>query len=162
MVSKMQKFIMVDNLLTTKECQYCIDFFNKEGDLPEWRDTFPKNIDGILQLKHITNKLVTFAKNNFDFPLEYGWAEIVKWGTGSKQPAHYDNNDVRTDFRTVLTSITYLNDNFDGGHTFLSNEFEVIPKAGRTIFFDGKYFLHGVTPVTKNVRYTLPIWYDGG
>ena len=41
------------------------------------------------------------------------------------------------------------------------NDIKLIPKIGRTVYFDGNHYMHGVSNIEKNIRYTLPIWYKG-
>ena len=60
---------------------------------------------------------------------------------------------------TTLSSITYLNDNFDGGRTYFEDGTTFIPKKGRSIFFDGQYYKHGVSKVENNIRYVVATWY---
>jgi hypothetical protein len=33
------------------------------------------------------------------------------------------------------------------------------PKIGRTLIFNGMYYVHGVKTIKKGTRYTLPVWY---
>ena len=35
------------------------------------------------------------------------------------------------------------------------------PKKGRGLFFDGKYYKHGVTKVENEIRYVIATWYKG-
>ena len=59
----------------------------------------------------------------------------------------------------MFASITYLNDNFSGGETYLVDDLIVRPKRGRVIAFDGQQYLHGVNRVRSGDRYTIAIWY---
>jgi predicted 2-oxoglutarate/Fe(II)-dependent dioxygenase YbiX len=106
----------------------------------------------------ISNSIVKIvnAFNNFSkSTVDVSWCEIVEWPEKSFHPSHNDETS-----RTIsLTSITYLNNSYSGGRTFFVNDIEVLPKVGRTIYFDGIFYQHGVTPVESGVRYTLPIWY---
>ena len=52
----------------------------------------------------------------------------------------------------------YLNSDFEGGHTYFTDGTSIAPKAGRIVFFDGKYHYHGVSPIYNN-RYTIAAWY---
>ena len=51
-----------------------------------------------------------------------------------------------------------LNDNYIGGHTVIEG-IDVQPLSGRTVYFDGMEFRHGVSNVIKRDRYTLSMWY---
>jgi len=81
-------------------------------------------------------------------------AEIVKYPCGAHKNFHKD----RTRKTTTGASITYLNDDFIGGHTVVEGV-DVQPLQGRTVYFDGMEFRHGVSNVVKRDRYTLSMWY---
>ena len=88
--------------------------------------------------------------------------EIVKWPVGSMQDYHTDITDDGVLYN--LACVTYLNDDFDGGYTqFLDSDgdlqFEVKPKIGKTVLFNGLQYMHGVNTVRHNDRYTVPMWY---
>ena len=80
--------------------------------------------------------------------------EIVKYPCGACKIFHKD----RTRKTTTGASITYLNDNYIGGHTIIEGV-DVQPLSGRTVYFDGMEFRHGVSNVIKRDRYTLSMWY---
>ncbi len=136
---------------------------NNEQSANVWRDTKPLDVRNIsnqeelnrskFAIKHLNNTAVSFFGRDTYVEL----AEIVKWPMGSYQPYHTD--DIRE--TTTFTSLTYLNDDFEGGETeFTSENLIVKPKVGRTILFDGKRFEHGVKKVTDGIRYTLALWYS--
>ena len=89
-------------------------------------------------------------------------AHVELRSEGAGMPFHID----QADRSTVFTSVTYLNDSFSGGHTVVRPQGEttdkfdtvIVPRKGRTVFFDGLHFEHRVT-TTDGDRYTMPIWY---
>jgi hypothetical protein len=54
-------------------------------------------------------------------------------------------------------AIIYLNDNYNGGHTYYPNHnFDIKPEAGKLAVHPGNpEHLHGVTKVSDEIRYTL-------
>ena len=78
--------------------------------------------------------------------------ELVKWNTNQSQGTHQD-----FDYHP-LTSILYLNDDFEGGETFVEDKI-IKPKKGLMISFEGDKLKHGVKKITKGTRYTIPCWY---
>jgi len=151
-----KRIIIIDDVLTEDECQLLTDFYMINGPTHEWRGTFPMSID--LTNDFLRSKVDTIANAiNELLPkkISIDWCEIVEWPQGSSQAPHHDS--AKSD--TVFTSITYLNDNYQGGRTFIVDDIEIVPKVGRTVFFDGNYYLHGVSTIFNNNRYTLPIWY---
>lgn len=100
------------------------------------------------------------------------YMNIVKWPSGmlcqeddprySMEP-HTDNED-DPDIDEYLnqrhwSSVCYLNDDYDGGHTIFPDHNRVIvPEVAKVIFFPSTY-LHGVTRVTGGDRYTIASWF---
>ena len=146
--------LIADNLLSQSECNMLIDYYKKnENFSKKFRDVYPlalKTKDP--NINFLETKLNFISKN---FNSEIDWFEIVKWPINSKQDLHID--DASKD--TILSSITYLNDDFTGGQTHYEDGTTFKPKKGRSLFFNGTYYKHGVTPVSKNTRYVVASWY---
>ena len=101
------------------------------------------------RINQITNKKYFMEAVNLSF-----------WPENSKQNFHIDKARMQTDY----TSITYLNQNFQGGKTLVFEDanhmMTCTPKTGRLLCYDGKKHYHGVTPIESQNRYTLNIWYS--
>ena len=146
------KTLIYDNLFTEDECNFAIDFYkNLEHEAEKFRDVYPLSI-----LENEMNNIQTkLSKISKEFNAQIDWIQIVKWPIGSYQNLHFDLDSDET----TLSSITYLNDNFDGGRTYFEDGTTFIPKKGRSIFFDGQYYKHGVSKVENNIRYVVATWY---
>lgn len=59
-----------------------------------------------------------------------------------------------------LSIITYLNDNYNGGILYFPDQdVHIQPKPGMLVMFPGNlHFLHGVTEIFNNTRYTISLW----
>ena len=150
------KIFILDMVLSPNDCESLIDYYRSHGATHEWNGTRPMTMNLIDQfLKSKVSSILDRINLCLDGTLAIDWCEIVEWPEGSRQNLHYDdaNNN------TVFTSITYLNDDYLGGRTYIKDDIETVPKIGRTVCFDGNHYLHGVTEVTQGTRYTLPIWY---
>ena len=145
----MQHEIVVKyNFITQDEINKLLQFFNQSKNIGLYRDTFVLNIhNNFLDIK---NKF-----NQFDSKFDIDWWQIVQWPRGSYQAFHTDTASNKTKF----TSITYLNDNFKGGNTIFFDGTEIAPYSGKTIFFNGQLFQHGVSTILQNTRYTIACWY---
>jgi hypothetical protein len=150
-----QKILILDNVLNQEECDNLINFYKERGFEKQHRDTFVLPLKADMTASSSVVKIVNAFNNFSSNKVDVSWCEIVEWPEKSFHPAHVDNTDRSISF----TSITYLNNSYLGGNTFFVNDIEVLPKIGRTIYFDGMFYQHGVTPVESGVRYTLPIWY---
>ena len=143
------KTIIIDNFLSKVECDNLINYYKEnEKFSKQWYSRYPLSCN----LKDIKLKLNVISKQ---YGAEVDWFDIVKWPMGSEQNLHFD--DAKKD--TVLSSITYLNDNFKGGQTYFEDGTTFKPKMGRSLFFDGQYYKHGVKAVKKNTRYVVAAWY---
>jgi len=72
-------------------------------------------------------------------------------------PAH---QDLGVSSRLIST-VSYLNDNYDGGEIeFRQSNVKIKPEAGSIVFFPSNFlYIHEVMPVTKGTRYSMPHWY---
>jgi hypothetical protein len=154
-MKKLQQTILVmDDVLSKEDCDKLIEIYDSKGPTFQWHSFFPLKIsfddsDINLYLKKILESFLLPNK------IEYDWGQIVKWPKESFMSLHQDFSKKET----IFTSVTYLNDDYEGGYTFFMNDFYVKPKVGRTVWFDGTYHTHGVSKITAGTRYTLPIWY---
>lgn len=143
--------IASDNTITKSECDHLIQLYETNGPTQNWLDYQVMTISPSVDEK--TRDIVLKVAKGSGYDID--WCEIAKRPPGSGHPKHFDD---RSD-RTVFSSVTYLNDNFTGGKTYFVDDFEVKPKTGRTLYFDGQCYEHGVTEVKDSDRYTLAIWY---
>ncbi|MBL8310200.1 MAG: 2OG-Fe(II) oxygenase [Burkholderiales bacterium] len=92
-------------------------------------------------------------------------AQLVRWHPGLEMTAHADN--LHPDGRPNVTghrhfsSILYLNDDYDGGHTFFPGfKMRLRPEAGTLVMFGaGPEYVHGVTRLVRGLRYTYAGWF---
>ena len=146
---KQMRITIIDNFISNEQIEYLVNFYKINEHLrKKWRDTFPINITGFF--KDLEDKYNHFDKQNC-----VDWLEIVHWPQGSFQEPHKDFASENT----VLTSITYLNEDFVGGETAFEDGTIIKPKKGRTLFFDGQHYTHKVNLIKKGNRYTVPVWY---
>jgi hypothetical protein len=148
-IFKQMRITIIDNFISDEQIEFCLNFYRRNEHLrKKWRDTFPINITGFF--KDLEDKYNHFDKQNC-----VDWLEIVHWPERSFQKFHKDFSSEKT----VLTSITYLNDDFVGGETAFEDGTIIKPKKGRTLFFDGQHYTHKVNLIKKGNRYTVPVWY---
>ena len=153
--------IILDDILTIDECENLIDIYQKNKDYAHTHGNptnYPLNMNNILDGKEIAldiAKRIEQTTNKYFNLNIIDWCEIVKWPCNGWQSYHLDLASTETS----LTSITYLNEDYDGGCTIMHDGTKVKPKTGRTVIFDGNKYIHGVEPILKGERYTLPIWY---
>lgn len=96
------------------------------------------------------------------------FTDFVLWRPGRAQAEHKDNGyefpkDDNLSMRKI-TSVTYLNDDFEGGETFIRGADDMYhvntPKKGSVLFFaSDDRCPHGVLQVKSGYRITLPIWF---
>ena len=147
------KIIIADNVISELECKQLIEFFETNPDnipIEKWLGFYNMNVTNTNDT--IINKIVSQIKC---YGLTIDWCEIAKRPVGTGHPKHFD----KASDKTVFTSVTYLNDNFSGGETYMVNDMMLAPREGRTLYFDGCCYQHGVTTVKNSDRYTLSIWY---
>jgi Rps23 Pro-64 3,4-dihydroxylase Tpa1-like proline 4-hydroxylase len=104
---------------------------------------------------HYSNTLYPFAGKNIK-GREYN-IHLLKYQEGGYLPAHQDQG-VST---RVLSTVMYLNDNYEGGEIeFINSKIKIRPEAGSIIFFPSNFlYVHEVHPITSGFRYSMPHWY---
>jgi hypothetical protein len=165
--------IVKDDLLSKEDCQYLIDtvialdLWENAGH--EFWDNRITNYHSILQhdkraaeiMLDANIKCGNIIKNNYAIPEAYSdTLQIVRWFPGMEQPPHADdmsNTDIKGFAHRVFGSIIYLNDDYDGGHTYYPNHnFDISPKIGSLAIHPGDpEHLHGVTKIENGIRYTI-------
>jgi prolyl 4-hydroxylase len=86
--------------------------------------------------------------------------QVIRWFPGMQQAPHADdmsNTDITGHAHRAFGSVLYLNDDYEGGHTYYPNfNFDITPKAGTLAFHPADVaHLHGVTEVKNSIRYTV-------
>lgn len=178
----MKKLVYIEEeFLTPQLCKKFIDFAVSErekevpyGNEERGGDTYITNIDfggnlyqgGIpdcieLDDYKMFEDVITSITNiceGFDSNIRLDYSTIIRWPSGTFMKPHYDNS--YRDNPDVFSSILYLNDDFDGGHTCFE-EFEVKPKTGKLVIFSNSKYLHHVSKVEGGERFVLSLWYSG-
>jgi predicted 2-oxoglutarate/Fe(II)-dependent dioxygenase YbiX len=98
-------------------------------------------------------------------PIYSDTVQIVRWNVSQELTPHADN--VEPDGRPNTTphrshaSIICLNDDYEGGETFFPGlGVRLKPETGALVLFGANSdYVHGVTKVTKGVRYTCAGWF---
>lgn len=144
--------IIEDNFVSDEEIEKLLNYFNKnEEKCSEWHGTYTLQLSD--EFSELGHRLNNYAFSRYGSIID--WAKLVKWPSDSFQPLHFDN----ASDNTVLSSIIYLNDDYEGGQTFFEDKTIITPKKKRILLFNGKIYKHGVMPITKGTRYTFAVWY---
>jgi predicted 2-oxoglutarate/Fe(II)-dependent dioxygenase YbiX len=93
-----------------------------------------------------------------DLKQHYG-TQFVRYQPNGHYDAHTDRGvEYRDRYFTVLC---YLNDDFEGGHTFFPYlNYRAVPESGKTIIFPSSY-LHCAEPVLKGEKFIALTWVMG-
>ena len=129
------------------------------GDRHIWviDDNYP-DPDKIIQA--YAAHLPELVRSEFMKSLRYGYSVDNKLSRYDHQQ-HYSwhcdasiswRNPKNSTWRRIISSITYLNDDYEGGETeFLCGK--VVPEEGKTVIFPSSYmYPHRGCPVTKGVK----------
>jgi hypothetical protein len=147
---------------------------NPVSNLP-WHNDECVNIFGLdehlqkLSIDHINNvtNLVNKQFKSVFGELKPVFTNLVLWSPGRYMQRHKDDgySEIDKDLRVrKISSVTYLNDDFDGGETFIKNEtgqfYISKPKLGSLVFYlSSGENAHGVNEVKNKPRATFPIWF---
>jgi len=128
------------------------DFYR--DDLIQIADSLYGSLDEAF--KHYSESLYPWAKAavKSEEPLD----GILRYeDDGGHLPAH---QDLGVSSRLIST-VSYLNDNYDGGEIeFRQSGVKIKPEAGSIVFFPSNYlYVHEIMPITSGTRYSMPHWY---
>jgi hypothetical protein len=166
--------IVVENFISKEDCDYLIKSANSlniwKGDGHEfWEDRVihyetmmwhDKKASRIMFDANIACSKIIKEKYNLDMEIHSDVFAIVRWFPGQLQNPHADNmsgTDITGHEHRLFGAIIYLNDNYEGGHTYYSNfDREIVPKSGTLVIHPADLeHTHGVTRVENLIRYTL-------
>ena len=90
---------------------------------------------------------------------DHSGTQIVWYPAGGHYLAH---QDAGPDFpRRYFTVVCYLNDDFEGGHTwFPSLHHSAAPQCGSAILFPAHYY-HCAQPVVRGEKFVIVSWLEG-
>ena len=93
---------------------------------------------------------------------------INEWVIGGYQEPHLDTYSSQSiqmqidpnEKQREWTCILYLNDNFQGGQTYVPGGEIYEPVEGAGLLFQGIYIEHGVHKVRRHPRHTISFWFS--
>lgn len=154
--------------------------YNEEGtviyDHKYWEDrvatppSLDKNNPNIVPIiSNMQQRLKIEVDNFFNVDAHPTPPAIVRWLPGQLQMPHADkelhegkDSGKPNDFPWYdIAGLFYLNDEYEGGELYFPNQkIQFKPKAGAAYFFPGdKNYIHGVTEITKGIRYVVPFFF---
>lgn len=127
------------------------DYYAKE--MKEIADRLYSSLENAFN--HYTKVLYPFADKNIK-AREHS-IHLLKYGVSGHLPAHQDQGISSR----VLSSVMYLNDNYEGGEIeFKNSSVKIKPEAGSIIFFPSNFlYIHEVYPIISGTRYSMPQWF---
>lgn len=168
-------------VLTSQQCRALINCFERNREACTikdcapywagryiWQDRLPAAEGNALrimqQVRFLAQLLLTRAIQP-SRPIYSDTAQLVRWHAGIELTPHADN--LEPDGRPNSTphrcfsSLMYLNDDYDGGETYFPGYgVRLRPETGTLILFGaGPEFVHGVTQITRGLRYTYAGWF---
>ena len=151
-------FEVVDGFLTDEQCDWFIELFRS---YPEERCPGDSG-RGPCEVLDLVNFYPAYKEVQFIFaacarqsPVDNSFVDylqVVQRSAGNSLNAHFDFED------TVYSAVIVLNDDFEGGETFIGDEI-IEPKKGRGMFFYGSKVKHGMNLVYEGDRHTIAAWY---
>lgn len=161
--------ILIDDFFTLEECEACIDLFTEFPHKCAPTTGNAHNLSENIMLGDLKNAVYPnpwltdearqawFKIRDFGRTLgkELQWAQVYKWPENSYMSLHHDV----ASRATTLTSIIWLNDEFDYGQLAFKDGTMFTPKTGRAIWYDGIHYWHRVRQVKNGTRWALGAWY---
>lgn len=83
--------------------------------------------------------------------------DLLKYSGGQEYKTHYDSGPA---MRRMVTSLCYLNDDYEGGELEFPNfNVKITPEPGMLVLFPSTFpYAHKAYPVTEGTKYTMVTW----
>jgi hypothetical protein len=155
-----ENYTIIENVLSKKDCEELINFFTASEIISEQGYNYSfKPIVSLYNRKPYND----FITSKLQKILKYMPENVIPQRAHlecrtQEHPAHFDD---KAGNWGMYTTVLYLNDNYEGGETFINTveeQIKIKPKTGSMVAYNGHKLEHGVLPMTA-MRYTLPIWY---
>ena len=167
--------ILYDYIWTQEELNPWCEMFHEWKGQPSSR--LHKNGDReLLDISHnypnpspLLEKYVNFLSDHVAYGLSgffsSGYsvdARLSRYCVGQQYKWHHDYNREykhpdNPNWNRIISSITYLNDDYEGGETEFMNGV-IVPEAGKTVIFPSSYlYPHRGCPVTAGIKKILVI-----
>ena len=145
----------------TKYSDFFTDFGNKEQEFTvhTYHEIESRDVDILNMIQKTALRVYNFVLDNYDSQFESFIDEkthIAKFIAGKGMHGHYDSSRPLD-----IATLVYLNDNYEGGEIYFPKyNLSFKPKPGDLLCFpDNPNFIHGVRPIIKGTRFTLPRWF---
>jgi len=166
--------IVYENLLQPDDCNEIANYVIQDKINNTQEEGLPWEKGNNILLDHIDKKF-------YEYIIAYRWmlnsitsmyfkeivypthSDIVLWNTGDQMAPHVDDGswgtaeDVEGLWWRDYSAVTYFNDDFTGGETFVK-DYVNKPKTGSVIIFPSSYE-HGVHEVLSGKRVTFAMWF---
>jgi Rps23 Pro-64 3,4-dihydroxylase Tpa1-like proline 4-hydroxylase len=146
-----------------KKYRDCYDFkIKKNTDDPEGKTDSTILLEKIWEdAKQVQIEPVDHYRAIFGIaPLKYWEAfNFIKYGPGQHFDVHSDHG---YSYICTLSSVGYLNDDYEGGELFFDKlNLKIKPKAGDLYLFPSSYiYSHAAMPVTSGTKYSIVTMLD--
>lgn len=150
----------VGDMEVMNDYRKCMDFKLGENILVD----IPNDLDDLVDVFHsIKNPLIeSLYDYEMRFNIKMDFMEsinFVKYNEGEFFSTHADHG---FSYNCTVSSIAYLNDDYEGGELYFPFfGFKIKPKAGDIIFFPSNYiYSHGANPVQQGTKYVAVTMFD--
>jgi len=133
-----------------------------------WHDSLPESESACKNLMVAARRAIKERMRRFyaiPGPIYSDTIQLVKWEGGQPMQPHADaehpDGSAHTTPHRAFAALVYLNDDYEGGLIYFPRQqIQIKPRSGLLLCFRGDLaHMHGVTEVTRGVRYTMPSWY---
>lgn len=139
---------VIKNFLTNEECINLINKFKSlNGNYTIYGKRYLINFDQFSDEPLFVDIVKKFKRED----IKIKCMQIVFWPVGESHNWHDDT------IYYDITTITYLNDSYEGGRTIVEN-IEIEPEVGKYIEFNSSK-MHMVTELISGERFVLLCWY---
>lgn len=160
------QILIYDNYLTDIECDDIYKIFkNTESPIGHNDSIWTNRVKRPTYTEYYNNKLnierTKICEDFFNKKFKIENLNLTIWKEGHEMPPHSDYGAKNEFPKREYASLIYLNDNYVGGELYIPKlNFELKPKKGQLICFQGGKYLHGVRKIISGERLTSICWFQ--
>jgi len=157
--------MILDDYLSNNECDELYELFKNTETRHNSNDVWSNRVKWPTYTDYYNNKLnierTKICEDFFKLRFKIENLNLTIWKEGHEMQPHSDYGAINEFPKREYASLIYLNDNYLGGELYIPElNFELKPKKGQLICFQGGKYMHGVKKITKGKRLTSICWFE--
>lgn len=157
--------MILDDYLIHNECDELCELFHNTQTRHNSNDIWSNRVKWPIYSDYYKQKLdnerTMLCETYFNKKFKIDNLNMTIWKEGHEMHPHSDYGARKEFPHREYASLIYLNDQYEGGELYIPElNFEMKPKKGQLVCFQGGKYMHGVKKILKGERLTSICWFQ--